>query len=67
MDARHKSYLSFGLAALALLCVTVLRALQTVDTTVLLYVYGLAFAALGFYHAPSPSQSATAPPPGNTP
>lgn len=54
MSDREKSYLSYGLSALAIICATLLRALGAVEPSFLLYVFGLAFSALGFYHAPGP-------------
>lgn len=64
MSDREKSYLSFGLAALALVCATLLRALGAVEPSFLMYVFGLAFSAIGWYHAPAPTGGGKMPPPG---
>lgn len=62
MSDREKSYLSFGLAALAIVCATLLRALGAVEPSFLMYVFGLAFSAIGFYHAPAPGAGKMPPP-----
>lgn len=56
MSDRWKSVFAFGLAALAILCATLLRAVDKVEPSFVLYVFGLAFSAVGFYHAPRPGE-----------
>ena len=63
MSDRVKSCLAYGLAALAILCATVLRAVDRVEPSFVLYVFGLAFSVVGFYHAPGPGQLTSSPMP----
>ena len=61
MNERERSYLAFGLAALAIVCATVLAGLRVIDAKDWAIAVAGAFAAVGLYHAPSPFRGGAAP------
>ena len=63
MSDAGKSRCAYGLAALTIVCATVLGALRVVPGSTVVALYGMAVGVVGSYHALAPGQPGPGVPP----